>query len=286
VKITVINSIKKMQKTVNILRESGKKIGFVPTMGYLHQGHISLAYQSKKENDATVMSIYVNPLQFGANEDFSKYPRDFKKDEMLAAEAGINYIFYPSNKIMYSENHLSYIDVDNISKTLEGECRPGHFRGVTTVVAKLFNIVKPHTAYFGQKDAQQAYIIKKMTNDLNFDIKIRIMPVIRDKNGIALSSRNVFLTDDTYPLALQLSKTLRLGKQLIQENKNILAKNLLEKLYLHISEFSEIKVDYIAVRDYETFTEPEMLNGKNILLIAARIGTVRLIDNIIINNGL
>ncbi len=275
-----------MQKTVNILRESGKKIGFVPTMGYLHQGHISLAYQSKKENDATVMSIYVNPLQFGANEDFSKYPRDFKKDEMLAAEAGINYIFYPSNKIMYSENHLSYIDVDNISKTLEGECRPGHFRGVTTVVAKLFNIVKPHTAYFGQKDAQQAYIIKKMTNDLNFDIKIRIMPVIRDKNGIALSSRNVFLTDDTYPLALQLSKTLRLGKQLIQENKNILAKNLLEKLYLHISEFSEIKVDYIAVRDYETFTEPEMLNGKNILLIAARIGTVRLIDNIIINNGL
>ena len=247
-------------------------------MGYLHDGHISLVSRSKKQNDITIVSIYVNPLQFGPSEDFACYPRNLIKDRMLASAAGADYIFYPSN--LYVKDHLTFINLERVADTLEGSFRPGHFQGVATVVSKLFNIVKPHTAYFGQKDAQQAYILKKMANDLNYDIKIKVLPVIRDRNGMALSSRNVFLDADSYSAGLQLSKALLLGKKICCENKNIKVKYLLKKLYCYLEKFEKIKVDYIAVRNKKTFVEPVTAEKGAIILIAARVGKVRLIDNI------
>ncbi|MBP7652870.1 pantoate--beta-alanine ligase [Candidatus Dependentiae bacterium] len=277
-----IKTAKQMQILAKKLRLSGKTIGFVPTMGYLHDGHISLLKKSVSENDVTILSIFVNPAQFAPNEDFDSYPRDYKRDEKLAEEAGADYIFYPSSKEMYPVNYLSYVEVEKISKVLEGEFRPTHFRGVTTVVAKLINIVMPDVMYLGQKDAQQAVILLKMREDLNFFCKIKIMPVIRDKNGLALSSRNVKLSEEDYKLAIELNKTLKSGKQLFGCGKHVNVKSVILKLEKHIRKFKEIKLDYIACRNCKTFEEPVEINEKCYLLIAAKIGKVRLIDNMIV----
>jgi len=280
--ISVIKRITPLRRVLDNYRRQNKTIGFVPTMGYLHAGHISLICASVRENDVTVVSIYVNPAQFSPTEDFDSYPRDFKRDIEICKNAGVDIIFAPSSANMYPAGFASFVELQGVSAELEGEFRPTHFRGVTTVVAKLFNIVNPDIVYLGQKDAQQAFIISKMRNDLNFNCKIKIMPTKRDINGIALSSRNVRLSKEDYNIALELSRTLKFGKRLYSENKNIKTQILLDKLKKYISQFSQIKLDYIDLRERSTFSRPEKITGKCYLLIAARVGTVRLIDNMII----
>ena len=189
----IFRTVKEVKNVVNILRKSGKTIGFVPTMGYLHEGHLSLARKSVSENDITIMSIFVNPTQFGPNEDLDKYPRDFERDEKLAEGAGVTYIFYPDVKEMYPDGYNTYVEVNDITKILCGKSRPTHFKGVTTVVCKLFNIINPDKAYFGQKDAQQVIVIKKMVRDLNMDLEIVVCPIVREEDGLAMSSRNSYL---------------------------------------------------------------------------------------------
>ncbi|HPN30710.1 MAG TPA: pantoate--beta-alanine ligase [bacterium] len=277
-----IKSIGTMRKISLSHLRNGEKIGFVPTMGYLHDGHLSLLKKSKQENDITVLSIFVNPTQFAPNEDFDSYPRDFKRDEKLAASEGADYVFYPSIKKMYPDNFSTFVESETISRILEGEFRPSHFRGVLTIVAKLINIVMPDIMYLGQKDAQQAAILTKMAADLNFRTAIKVMPVIRDKNGLALSSRNARLTKNDYITALQLNKTLKLGKNIAEEIGDVNTKRLTLQLKKYITEFGDIKLDYIACRDCITFEEPVNIENKTYILIAARVGKVRLIDNMIV----
>ncbi|NVM04874.1 MAG: pantoate--beta-alanine ligase, partial [Candidatus Helarchaeota archaeon] len=212
----IIRKIKEMQSFSEHLKLEGKKIGLVPTMGYLHQGHLSLVEAVRPLCDVVVMSIFVNPTQFAPNEDFARYPKDFKRDKKLAEQSGVDVIFYPSYNEMYKKNYLTAVKVKQITEIMCGKSRPTHFEGVTTVVAKLFNIVKPHIAVFGQKDAQQAVVIKKMIEDLNFDIKIIISPLIRENDGLAVSSRNSYLSACGRKDALVLYKSLMFAKKEIK----------------------------------------------------------------------
>ncbi|MCI0448638.1 MAG: pantoate--beta-alanine ligase [Chlorobi bacterium] len=270
------------------LRKKNKIIGFVPTMGYLHEGHLSLIKTARKKADTVFVSIFVNPLQFGPQEDLAKYPRDFKRDEKLCREAGVNYIFYPNVKEMYPENYSTYVNVENITEKLEGEIRPDHFRGVATVVLKLLNIVQPHFAVFGQKDAQQACVIKKMVEDLNVNTKIIVCPTVREKGGLAMSSRNTYLSLEQRKDAAYLFKALEYAKRKIQtENYNRDIDFLKSQMTKLIKSRSTVtKIDYISFNDNRTLAEIDSLKNienKEILVsLAVRFSNLRLIDNIII----
>ncbi|MBN1540846.1 pantoate--beta-alanine ligase, partial [candidate division KSB1 bacterium] len=205
----VIRSIPEMTKWAETQRLAGKKIALVPTMGYLHAGHLSLVHAARRQADCVVMSIYVNPAQFGPNEDFDRYPRDFERDKKLAADAGTDIIFAPSDSEMYASPHLTSVQVERLTAVLCGASRPTHFRGVTTVVAMLFNIVKPHIAVFGQKDAQQALVIQRMVADLHYDIQLIVAPILRENDGLAMSSRNRYLTPDQRRSAVALHRSLQ-----------------------------------------------------------------------------
>ena len=278
----VISSVKEMQESADHIRREGRRIGFVPTMGYLHEGHLSLIDISRQNSDVVVVSIYVNPTQFGRGEDFSRYPRDLNRDRGMAEQRGVDILFVPSDSEMYLPGHSTFVDVEGISQVLEGEIRPGHFRGVTTVVAKLFNIVKPDVAVFGQKDAQQAFIIRKMVNDLNFGIEIIVGPVIRERDGLAMSSRNVYLSPQERKEAPILYQSLVLAGSLIRGGESDLSKVELEMSKL-IRRESTGSVDYITFVDPDTFRKVETIRGlKQVLcLIAVRFGSTRLIDNMI-----
>lgn len=215
----LVRTVKEMSNLVRKLKQQGKTIGFVPTMGYLHEGHLSLIRQSKDDCDVSVISIFVNPIQFGPQEDFRQYPRDLKRDMLLAKNAGVDIIFYPEIKEMYSSNHLTFVNVEKFSNVLCGASRPGHFKGVATVVAKLFNIITPDIAYFGQKDAQQARIIEKIVEDLNFQIKIKVMPTIREKDGLAMSSRNKYLSFQERKDALALFESIEKAREMIKNGQ-------------------------------------------------------------------
>ena len=215
-----------MQSVSRQISCSGKKIGLVPTMGYLHQGHLSLIKKSKELCDITVVSIFVNPTQFAPTEDYEKYPRDIERDNKLLKEYNIDYVFVPSQEEIYSSGYQSYVYVNEISKKFEGEFRPTHFRGVTTIVSILFNCVKPDLAFFGQKDAQQAAVIKQMVSDLKYDIEIIVCPIVRETDGLAMSSRNVYLSPEERTKALTLHKSLLYAKKLI-EGKKWIPKKLL-----------------------------------------------------------
>jgi pantoate--beta-alanine ligase len=284
----ILRTISEAQKFTTSLRRKNKTIGFVPTMGYLHEGHLSLVKAARKKSDVVIVSIYVNPLQFAPNEDLSKYPRDFKRDELLCRKAGVDFIFYPDNKQMYPEGYSTYVETKNITSALEGKIRPEHFKGVTTIVLKLFNIVQPHVSVFGQKDAQQAAVIKKMTTDLNVNTKIIISPTVRETDGLAMSSRNVYLTKEQRADAPYLQKSLQYAKRKILlegYNKDI------EFLHGQMSKLiksrkTATKIDYISFNDYDTLEEIKSLKNSNnsaiLISLAVRFGKVRLIDNIVI----
>ena len=277
-----VDTISRITTLVKMLKKEGKSVGFVPTMGYLHEGHLSLVRGAKKHTDVVVMSIFVNPLQFGPNEDFNKYPRDIKRDEGMAESAGADIIFYPSVKDMYPEGYSTYVNVEGLTDILCGKSRPGHFRGVTTVVAKLFGIVKPDIAYFGQKDAQQAIVIKKMVDDLNMGIEIKVMPTVRNSDDIAMSSRNTYLTDKERFDARVLYKSLKKAESMILGGERS-AKVLIKAMQEMIKGVPCVRIDYISIVDTKNLKDVSMIEGEVLIALAVLIGNTRLIDNIIIN---
>lgn len=281
----VIKEIAAMQDVADYFRCVGKKIGFVPTMGFLHKGHTSLIDKAKEENDIVVVSIFVNPTQFLPNEDFDKYPRDFLKDYFACEKAGVDYIFHPSVEEMYPAKNKTKVTVTEISDTLEGKARPNHFAGVATVVAKLFNIVKPSVAYFGQKDAQQAVLIKQLVEDLNFDLKVSICPTIREDNGLAMSSRNSYLSDSNKDEASAIYKALLEGKKLISENKISDANSIIGKIGEVLkSNAKNVEIEYVEITnntDLKKIYDLSSYNGEVLISLAAKIGNTRLIDNLL-----
>jgi len=276
-----IRSVSEMQKISSALRRQGKTIGFVPTMGALHEGHLSLIKQARKDNQITVVSIFVNPIQFGPNEDFKRYPRPIKKDISFCKKEKVDFIFYPQVGKMYPEGFKTMVEVGEMGNVLCGLTRPGHFRGVATVVFKLFNIVQPDIAYFGQKDAQQTVIIKRMVVDLNLGVKIKVMPIMREKSGLALSSRNSYLSAQERSDALVLSGSLDLARNLIRKGQRSCRK-IIGQMKSLINANPSVRIDYVDIVDLDTLKPLEKIRGKCLIALAARIGKTRLIDNIIV----
>ena len=253
-------------------------------MGYLHKGHLSLIEESKKRVDITVVSVFVNPAQFAPNEDYVTYPRDLERDSKLLEETGTDYLFFPSAEEIYPEDFQTYVDVSEITKIIEGEFRPTHFRGVTTIVSILFNCVKPDYAFFGQKDAQQAAVIKRMVNDLKYTIEVIICPIIREPDGLAMSSRNVYLSPQEREKALIINKSLKQAEEIIIAGERNTAA-IVKKINNNFIKEKSIHLNYIRVVNAETFKEVDKLEtGKEYYcLIAAKVGSTRLIDNILIH---
>ena len=245
-------------------------------MGYLHEGHMSLVRQARAENKTVIVSIYVNPTQFGPKEDLSKYPRDLARDLVMLEKEGTDVVFFPSDKEMYPAGYDTWVTVDNLTKPLEGDSRPTHFRGVTTIVAKLFNIVRPTSAYFGQKDAQQALVIKKMTKDLNMNLKVVVCPTIREPDGLAKSSRNVYLNPEQRKAAPVLHKSLLVVKDLFAIGERDSAV-ILEQMTATIQKEPLVKIDYISIADPETLAELKTINKSALVSMAVRFGKTRLI---------
>src|SRR4030066_2114060 len=275
----IVKSIKEMQEISIALKRKGKIIGFVPTMGYLHEGHLSLIRLAKKKSDIVVVSIFVNPMQFGPKEDFKRYPRDLKRDTKLARKAGCDVLFIPSQKQIYPDRFSAHVNVEKLSDTLEGKFRSGHFKGVTTVVAKLFSIVQPDLAFFGQKDAQQVVVIQKMVEDLNFNLKIIVGPTVREASGLALSSRNSYLSEDEKKQATVLFESLNKAKQLIDKGERVVSKIIHEMEKLILSRPKTI-IDYIAITDSQTLEPLEKLSGEVLISMAVFVGSTRLMDNL------
>ncbi|QNO13804.1 pantoate--beta-alanine ligase [Alkalicella caledoniensis] len=279
--MNIIENPKQMQQYSLGMKLQGKSVGFVPTMGFLHQGHLSLMEQAKKENDVVVVSIFVNPTQFGEGEDFDIYPRDFQRDRNLVEGVGADVIFYPQVKDMYPDNYKTYVDVNEITDKLCGASRPGHFRGVTTIVSKLFNMVLPDKAYFGLKDAQQVAVIKQMVKDLNFPVEIIPCPIVREEDGLAMSSRNVNLKDNERKAALVLSRSLFDAQGSIGRGEREASKirtTITEK----ITSEPLAKIDYVKVVSGDTLEDLDRLSGNVLIALAVKIGKVRLIDNIML----
>jgi len=278
----IITRVKEMQTLADRAREEGTRIGLVPTMGYLHEGHTSLIQIARKKADVVVTSIYVNPTQFGPKEDLDTYPRDLERDKKLAYENGSDILFVPDDDEMYGGTPLTVVNVKQLTSGLCGASRPWHFQGVTTVVAKLFNIVKPHIAVFGQKDAQQALVIKKMVIDLNFDVFIDVAPIVREHDGLAVSSRNKYLSDEERKDAVILNRALEYAEQRItagERNSRI----LIEKMTGLIGKVKSARIDYVDIVDAVNLQKIDVAQGNILLALAVFIGRTRLIDNKLIN---
>lgn len=256
-------------------------VGFVPTMGYLHEGHLSLIRRAKDECDSVVVSIFVNPTQFGPNEDLAKYPRDLERDLRLIEPLGVDLVWTPTAEVMYPPGYQTWVEVEAVTRPLEGAMRPGHFRGVTTVVAKLFNAVQPHKAYFGQKDAQQAAVIRRMTRDLNFPIEIVVCPTVREADGLAMSSRNVYLSPEQRKAATVLFRSLSAAKELYESGERN-AEALRRKMKEVLAAEPLAEVQYVSCADYDTLEELSEVTGKALLSMAVFIGKTRLIDNFVL----
>lgn len=270
-----------VRKEVKEWKKQGLSVGFVPTMGYLHEGHRSLMEAARKENDKVVVSIFVNPMQFGPTEDLESYPRDLDKDSKLCEGVGVDLIFHPEPEEMYPEGFCSYVDMNGLTTELCGKSRPIHFRGVQTVVLKLFNIVTTDNAYFGQKDAQQLAVVTRMVKDLSVDTKIHGCPIIREEDGLAKSSRNTYLSEVERQAALILSQSLQVGKALIEQGETdatVVKKAISDK----IATEPLARIDYVDVVDFDTITPIEQIKGNTLVAIAVYIGKTRLIDNFII----
>ena len=281
----IVNSIREMQALSESARNAGQKISFVPTMGYFHEGHLSLMREGRQLGDCLAISIYVNPTQFGPSEDFEKYPRDFERDKTLADGVGVDVIFYPEDKEMYPELYQTYVDVENVTENLCGLSRPGHFRGVTTVCAKLFNIVKPHYAIFGKKDFQQLTAIKRMVLDLNMDLEIIGMPIVREVDGLAMSSRNVYLRMEERESALSLSRSLKIAKDMYDRGETDVPA-ILGQVRKYIEGHPHTNIDYAKICDTTTLKDVLSIKGESVLALAVKINRTRLIDNYVFGNQL
>ena len=277
----IVGTVKEVREQVKEWKKQGLSVGFVPTMGYLHEGHKSLMDAARKGNDKVVVSIFVNPMQFGPTEDLATYPRDLDHDAALCESAGVDLIFHPEAEEMYEKDFCSFVDMTGLTEGLCGKTRPIHFRGVGTVVNKLFNIVTPDHAYFGQKDGQQLAVIKRMVRDLNMDIEIVGCPIVREEDGLAKSSRNTYLSSEERKAALILSKTVALGKELAKTEKD--ANKVVEAMKKNIETEPLAKIDYVEAVDALSMAPVEKLEGTCMLAMAVYIGKTRLIDNTLIN---
>lgn len=274
----IIRSITEIKEELSRKRKKNRSIGFVPTMGYLHEGHLSLIRKAREDNDIVVVSIFVNPTQFGANEDYGEYPRDLRRDAKLCTKAGADYIFYPPVKSMYPKGYSTFASVEGLTKNLCGRFRPGHFRGVTTIVTKLFNIIRPDTAYLGQKDAQQSIVIKRMIEDLDMDIQIEVMPTVRERDGLAISSRNSYLSSDERRRSATIYRALQLARDLIKLNDKD-ARGIIREMRRMLSPVAS-KIDYISIVDPRTLKDVKTIKGEVLVALAVWVGETRLIDNI------
>lgn len=304
--MNTIRTVDEMKNIVHEVKKEGKSMGLVPTMGYFHEGHLSLIREARKECDILIVSIFVNPTQFGPSEDYERYPRDLGRDELIAEREKVDFIFAPNVSEMYPSGYSTFLEVKGLSKVMCGKSRPAHFRGVTTVVAKLFNLVQPDVAYFGQKDAQQAAIIKKMVSDLNMGVEIRVFPIVREKDGLAMSSRNACLNEDERKAAPVLHRALLKAKDVIirarkktggvtkkihphrspppsrgriKEGDNLL-KFVREEITRMIESEKLARIDYIAIADPENLQEVDNIEQDVLIAVAVWIGKTRLIDNV------
>jgi len=280
--LEVITTVKAMRQLVSQAKRQGKSIGLVPTMGALHDGHLELLRRAKSMCDVAITSIFVNPAQFGPNEDFSKYPRDFANDCTKAVNAGIDIVFHPAAAEMYPEGYVTFVNVDgSITDKLCGLSRPGHFRGVATIVSKLLNIIQPDKAFFGQKDAQQVVVIKRMIEDLNLSTAIEIVPIVRAADGLALSSRNAYLSSQEREAALVLSRSLRLAEQAVNSGQRDLAQ-IRQLVVDEINAQKLASIDYVEIYRFPGLEPIQQLADQALLALAVKIGRTRLIDNTIL----
>lgn len=277
----IIKEIKRMRDFVRQERQAGRRVGLVPTMGYLHQGHLSLVAAARQAADTVVMSIFVNPLQFGVGEDYEVYPRDLTRDAGLAEAAGVAAIFAPSVAEMYPPGYSTFVEVENLTEGLCGASRPGHFRGVTTVVSKLFNIVQPDVAVFGQKDFQQAVVIQRMVRDLNLPLEIIVAPIVREADGLAMSSRNTYLSPEQRTASLVLYRSLKLAEERIAAGERQAAQ-LKQTLVDFIGAEPQANIDYVEIVDAESLKPLAELQGRVLIALAVRFGSTRLIDNTVV----
>jgi pantoate--beta-alanine ligase len=279
----------KVVETIAGLRKSRPKlpepVGFVPTMGYLHQGHLALVRQARAENPSVVVSIFVNPTQFGPQEDFARYPRDPQRDLALLEKERVDLVFTPTAEEIYPPQFNSWVEMGGITEKLEGASRPGHFRGVATVVAKLFNIVQPDKAYFGQKDAQQLIVIKKMASDLDMNLEVIAVPTVREPDGLAMSSRNTYLNAEERKQAVVLYQALKLAQKLYTEGEKD-AQSIRQQMTALIEKQPLANIDYISIADAETLDELEIVKPPALVSLAVKIGKTRLIDNVVLIPGL
>lgn len=280
--IKVVHTIQEVREAVKQWRKEGLTVGLVPTMGYLHEGHKSLVDHAVKDNDRVVVSVFVNPMQFGPTEDLDKYPRDLAADTRLCEAAGANLIFNPEPEEMYDEGFCSFVDMNGPTAELCGKSRPIHFRGVCTVVSKLFNIVQPDRAYFGQKDAQQLSVIRRMVKDLNFPIEIVPCPIVREADGLAKSSRNTYLNPEERQAALVLSQAVKVGQQCVEKGERDTHK-VVEAMKKRIQQEPMARIDYVEAVDFQTIQKVDTVQGEVLFAMAVYIGKTRLIDNFIVN---
>jgi len=277
----IIEKVQEMQAICRKLRQEGRGIGLVPTMGAFHEGHLSLVRESRRRDEVVIVSLFVNPIQFGPSEDYQEYPRDMERDSDLASSLGVNYLFVPSPEAIYPKGYTTYVLVEALSDKLCGASRPGHFRGVATVVAKLFNLILPNRAYFGQKDAQQAIVIGRMIADLNWDIELVVLPTVREADGLAMSSRNAYLAEQERGEATILYRSLCWAEEEIRKGERN-ARRIQEEMRRMITSMPTAKVDYVALVDPESLEEVERLKGKVLIALAVRFGKARLIDNCVV----
>ena len=271
-----------MQGKAEEIRLSGKKIGLFPTLGFLHEGHLELIRQGRKRTDVLVMSLFVNPTQFGPNEDLDKYPRDIEGDIKKAEGEGVDIVFLPSPEEMYPDGYLSSVKVEKITGFLCGKSRPGHFEGVTTVVAKLFNIIKPHFALFGQKDFQQLAVIKRMVKDLNMDVEIVDVPTVREADGLAMSSRNKYLNAEERKSALCIKKSIDMAVEMAGKGE-LNSEKIISSIRELIMSFPFTGIEYVKICNPETLEDIDQLEEMSLLALAVKVGSTRLIDNCVIN---
>ncbi|MEK6737515.1 MAG: pantoate--beta-alanine ligase [Planctomycetota bacterium] len=278
----VVNSVRDIKRMIKDFRNDLLTVGFVPTMGALHEGHLSLARQAKRENDKVVVSIFVNPLQFGRNEDFSKYPRTLERDCELLSGVGADVVFQPEPPEMYPPGFCTTVAVERLEERLCGKSRPGHFRGVAVVVLKLLHLVSPDIAYFGQKDFQQTVIIKRMVSDLSVDVTIKVLPIVRDAGGLALSSRNAYLSETEKVDALCLYQSLAKAQSMVKDGV-FDAKKIIKEMEKIVLTRSSASIDYISIVHPETLVDAPEARSGNVVAVAVRIGKTRLIDNVILS---